>query len=421
MQNAGCGRRETDGTLCGNSWSLGRPFDDFLRADTGVFMGTLEGKTVEIRIQVSVRSTSAAGTMVISGVLSDESFENGGIRMKKIMAVYDEDPFYAERLSDYVNRKEKGIFKAQAFTSKERLEEFARVNDVDVLLTGETVDTEGISELKTVQKIYLTEDRGTETSGVREENSIYKYQSGDDIIRDVMAVYCELPGVKAVFPGLLSKEKRIVGVYSPVGRCGKTSLALAMGQVLAKEEKVLFISFDTYTGFSQMLDEQWKRDFSDLIYYYKQGRFHALRLNTIVYYLGDMAWIPPFRYPDDYSQVTAEEMADLMTQILNNSNYDTIVLDIGDYDRQVLPILDVCQVVYMPVKEDQISMAKMKEFEQYIEAFGNKTLKDKFHKIHVPLMTGTKRMEHFPQELLWGDMGDFVRGLLKGQRGLWES
>ena len=27
--------------------------------------------------------------------------------MKKIMAVYDEDPFYAERLSDYVNRKEK--------------------------------------------------------------------------------------------------------------------------------------------------------------------------------------------------------------------------------------------------------------------------------------------------------------------------
>ena len=46
--------------------------------------------------------------------------------MKKIMAVYDEDPFYAERLSDYVNRKEKGIFKAQAFTSKERLEEFAK-------------------------------------------------------------------------------------------------------------------------------------------------------------------------------------------------------------------------------------------------------------------------------------------------------
>ncbi len=56
--------------------------------------------------------------------------------MKKIMAVYDEDPFYAERLSDYVNRKEKGVFFAQAFTSRECLQEYARENEIDVLLTG---------------------------------------------------------------------------------------------------------------------------------------------------------------------------------------------------------------------------------------------------------------------------------------------
>ena len=30
--------------------------------------------------------------------------------MKKMMAVYDTDPVYAERLSDYVNRKEKESF-----------------------------------------------------------------------------------------------------------------------------------------------------------------------------------------------------------------------------------------------------------------------------------------------------------------------
>lgn len=339
--------------------------------------------------------------------------------MKKIMAVYDEDPFYAERLSDYVNRKEKGIFKAQAFTSKECLEEFAKEHEIDVLLAGESVRMEGIDDLKTTQKIYLTEER--EEEGVREEASVYKYQSGDDIIREIMAVYCEMPGVKAVFPGLAEREKRMIGVYSPVGRCGKTSLSLAMGQLLAKEEKVLFISLDTFTGFSQLLDEQWKRDMSDLIYYYKQGRFHGLRLNSIIYYLGDMAWLPPFRYPDDYSQITASEMAELLVLILRESAYETIILDIGNCDRQVLPILDVCSVIYMPIKEDPLSQAKLKEFEQYANDFGKRGMKDKVHKIHVPLVTGAKRMEHFPQELLWGDMGDFVRGLLKGQRNLWSS
>ncbi|MBQ2250895.1 MAG: hypothetical protein II327_04580, partial [Lachnospiraceae bacterium] len=118
--------------------------------------------------------------------------------MKKIMAVYDEDPFYAERLSDYVNRKEKGIFKAQAFTSKERLEEFAKDHEIDVLLAGESVGKEEIRDVKTVQKIYLTEER--EADGIREEASVYKYQSGDDIIREIMAVYCEIPGVKAANP-----------------------------------------------------------------------------------------------------------------------------------------------------------------------------------------------------------------------------
>jgi len=339
--------------------------------------------------------------------------------MKKIMAVYDEDPFYAERLSDYVNRKEKGIFKAQAFTSKERLEEFAKDHEIDVLLAGESVGIEEIGDVKTVQKIYLTEER--EPEGVREEASVYKYQSGDDIIREIMAVYCEIPGVKAALPGFAEHEKRIIGVYSPVGRCGKTSLSLAMGQLLAKDEKVLFISLDTFTGFSQLWDEQWKRDMSDLIYYYKQGRFHGLRLNSIVYYLGDMAWLPPFRYPDDYSQVTAAEMAELLVLILRESAYETIVLDIGNCDRQVLPILEVCSVIYMPIKEDPISQAKIKEFEKYANDFGARGMKDKVHKIHVPLVTGAKRMERFPQELLWGDMGDFVRGLLKGQRGLWSS
>ena len=56
--------------------------------------------------------------------------------MKKMMAVYDADTRYAERLSDYVNRKEKGVFIAQVFTSKEKLAEYAKKHEIDVLLGG---------------------------------------------------------------------------------------------------------------------------------------------------------------------------------------------------------------------------------------------------------------------------------------------
>ena len=212
-----------------------------------------------------------------------------------------------------------------------------------------------------------------------------------------MAVYSEIPGIRPNTAGSVDQSRRIIGVYSPVGRCGKTCLALAIGQILAKEEKVLFVTLDTFTGFTGLLNERWKRDLSDLIYYYKQERFHIVRLNSLVYYLGDMAWIPPIRIPQDYAQLTAQEMADLMERILREGNYTTLVLDIGDYGRDALPL------------------------EEYLETTGNNAVAEKIQKIHVPMVTGGRRMEHFPQELLWGDMGDFVRSLLKGQRNLWDN
>lgn len=70
-----------------------------------------------------------------------------GKSMKKMMAVYDADTRYAERLSDYVNRKERGVFTAQAFTSKEKLAEYAAKHEIDVLLSGERTDSGDISEI----------------------------------------------------------------------------------------------------------------------------------------------------------------------------------------------------------------------------------------------------------------------------------
>ena len=244
-----------------------------------------------------------------------------GKSMKKMMAVYDADTRYAERLSDYVNRKERGVFTSQAFTSKEKLAEYAAKHEIDVLLSGERTDSGDISEIPSGQKIYMSEETERQMESGKE---IYKFQSGDDIIREVMAVYSEIPGIRPNTAGSVDQSRRIIGVYSPVGRCGKTCLALAIGQILAKEEKVLFVTLDTFTGFTGLLNERWKRDLSDLIYYYKQERFHIVRLNSLVYYLGDMAWIPPIRIPQDYAQLTAQEMADLMERILRErKSYDT--------------------------------------------------------------------------------------------------
>ena len=54
--------------------------------------------------------------------------------MVKILAVYDADPAFGERLADYVNQKEKIPFTAMAFSSLDRLREYGEEHPIEILL-----------------------------------------------------------------------------------------------------------------------------------------------------------------------------------------------------------------------------------------------------------------------------------------------
>lgn len=57
--------------------------------------------------------------------------------MVKILAVYDADPAFGERLADYVNQKEKIPFTAMAFSSLDRLREYGKEHPIEILLVDE--------------------------------------------------------------------------------------------------------------------------------------------------------------------------------------------------------------------------------------------------------------------------------------------
>ena len=62
--------------------------------------------------------------------------------MKKIMAVYDADSRYADRLAEFVNQRSQVPFQVVAFTSLEKLKEFAAREKIDLLLAGSGVEKE---------------------------------------------------------------------------------------------------------------------------------------------------------------------------------------------------------------------------------------------------------------------------------------
>ena len=330
--------------------------------------------------------------------------------MEKIMAVYDVDVRYARRFADVVNQKERTPFSVIPFSTFERLKEYGQTHEIEILLISLSVPQNRIREIRAGTVVTLAEGEIVAAAG--DYPSVYKYQSADGLIREVMSCYCSQPEQEAW--KVLGRKARVYGVYSPIGRCLKTSLALTMGQQLAREGKTLYVSFEEFSGLSGILGESAREDLSSVLYYFRQGGLNVVRLTSLVHGWKELDYIPPVRCPEDLGQLEGEEAGKLMEALASEMGYEYLVADLGRPGRCLPGLLEACSRIYMPVKEDAVSAAKLEEFDRYLEASGRKELRERITRIRLPYHSSFGRRSDYMDQLLWGELGDYVRQLLKG-------
>lgn len=365
--------------------------------------------------------------------------------MKRIMAIYDVDPFYADRFAEFANQREAMPFVAVAFTSISRLKSFAEQQPVELLLVGDEVSEEELEGVNAGQIVRLSgsgvsgrisgtgngrtgfsgvksrQDAGTGSEmaasdkGAREIPVVYKYQSSDAVLREVMACYQVWP--EQALQAAVGIKSSVIGVYSPVNRCGKSGFCMTLGQIMAKDARVLCINLEEYSAMASLTGSEYRTDLSDLMYYYRQGEYNRMRLGAVVHRWGELEYVPPVTYAEDLAEVTGEELAGLTAQIASDGNYDVILLDLGTLGRSAEPLLELCSVIYAPVKEDCISAAKISAWKEYLHRSGRLRLWEKVRLLKLPAPSGIRQAETYLEQLLWGEMGDFARNLMKGMNG----
>lgn len=332
--------------------------------------------------------------------------------MKRVMAVYDVDPLYAARFAEVVNQKEKLPFEVVAFTSLERLKAFAAETPIEILLISDQVCQEEAESVTAGKCMVLTEQETQKPEP--EYPEIYKYQSSDGIVREVMACYCEK--TDPVLDGAGKGTARLLGVYSPVSRCLKTSFAITMGKLLSRDLRTLYLNLEEFSGLSVLTHTEYRTDLSDLLYFYCSGTYNLLRLNSVVHSMDGLDYIPPVRYPEDLEQAGAENLAGLLQAIARESNYEVVLVDMGSGRLAAVRLMELCQTIYMPIQEDSISLAKLEEFDRYLDRAGKEGLRERIQRLKLPYHSSLGRMENnYLEQLLWGELGDYTRRLLYGE------
>ena len=313
---------------------------------------------------------------------------------KEIIAVGHPEGEYAGRLADYINEKSLLSLKMVAFQSKEKMAEYRKRHNPKYEIVPPEWDEEPLSD---GERFFFCEEKEQE-----KERGIYRYQAADLIAARIREVAGLTTGHSEV-----NGASKYIAIYSPVGRCLKTSFSLTLGQMLANSYRVLYLNFENYSGFGRFLKAQKASDFTDLFYYFRNmpDEFFT-KMEESAISVNGLLIIPPALSYLDTESIGEEEWDKFFQAVSDSGRYDYILLDLSDYVKGLYRILQKCSIIYTLAPADGVAMAKIQQYETILSEMHCEGILNHTKKLTPPIF---KKIPIEPEELLHSELADYVR------------
>lgn len=316
---------------------------------------------------------------------------------KKVLAICDTEKQYAIRLMEALSEKKNFGFQIHAFSETEELRQFAERVQIEILLiTGKNM-REDFGRLNIGKIILLSEGEAYEAFS--EYESIYKYQSAENIMKEMLCCYAEYAKpLTGLYYG--KKEFEVYGVYSPIGRCGKSALAESLAGKFGKNKRTLLLDLQSFSAEREQLGDEELWDLADMIYFLRQGKKTFLyKLGSIVRSRKTYDYILPMKKPADLRSVTLAEWTELLEKLASDSDYRVVVIDFGQDVSGLFELLSQCTRVYTPVLSDAVSKNKIENLEWNLRETNFEKVMQSIQKIYLPAgfdrMNGKAFMEEW--------------------------
>lgn len=299
---------------------------------------------------------------------------------EKQIAICDTEADYAKRFAEFANSHRESLFAVHGFTDCSKLAAYIKEHPVDILLLSEECLEQFPEDESTGKVILLSEE---EYLNRNTWPAVYKFQPCSEILRQAVNLYAEQASVSLGVSLRADRMKRI-GIYSPVGRTGKTSFALALGKEIAKKKRTLYLNMEEYSGFSALYPDGEEWTLSELMYFLKQGKkAFACKLESVIQRMGSLDYIPPLRSPVEMRHISVEDWNALLNALERESRYELVILDLSGAVNGLFEILDQCDYIYMPGEEDEAARAKMTQYEDTLKLLSLECIMERTEKLRL--------------------------------------
>lgn len=306
--------------------------------------------------------------------------------MKRIrIALYDKKGYVAS-LVDYLCRKGRNLLETMLFTSREMLEKRALNKEIDILLAGEEVLEEVRHWNNLIPQIILLSEGDRVREGM-EYPVIFKYQSAQEILKEVLSCAAEndkIPFVQGMVGG---RQLEVISSYAPYGGAGTTEAALEAARESAVEKRTLFVSLELFQGLETQNGEgkgrkradDFGRGMSEVSFYLKQRKEKlALKLETVI---TEWEQLDCIRAVEDYRDLQVLDICDLQyfLEVLQcQTDYDCVVFDIGYLSEATLWLMEQSSRVCMPLPHTDCQRLKRQSFQRFLLREEREGLIEKF-------------------------------------------
>lgn len=330
------------------------------------------------------------------------------------MAVCEKDADYTKRLADYIARQRKEDFDVFGFSREEDYLRAEQEEDFDILLFGEGFFQKSKLYEKKEHAVYLSE--GSVPKEQEHIPVLFKYQAADSLLRGIhycMGDVMDEPEKKKIFTG----SKEVIAVYSPGNHRMQTPFALAAAEELSGRKNVLYLNFSVCRGFCKSTGIEKGMDMGDLFYLIREGEKEFLmKLKSSIYTIGSFSVIPPPENPEHYLEWTKEEVENFFTSLLENTDYEVLILDLGCLIPGFFQVLELSSRIWLLKENRSRRDLGLEELKELFRKRGT-GLHERAKEVFLPggqpwREDGIYQVEEF----YMGEMGRCVRRLLGEER-----
>ncbi|MBR1673758.1 MAG: hypothetical protein IJ703_02245 [Eubacterium sp.] len=314
------------------------------------------------------------------------------------IGICDRDEGFAVGLTDYICQAD-GEYSAVVFSDMNSAGEYLAKNDLELILTDDISGcrVEGgrlsfhnvrciyLSDRRTVGDVRFPGEEGPASADmiIRSGDLIYKYQRLGLILEHIRKTV-------TVNPPVICK-KQVEAVFSPLGRCGCTTLAMALTDYM--KGRGIYVGMENYSPNGI--------EGSEILYQIKEKipefaetvRRHITMSDGIEVLRAGSVYL-------DLRNVQKDDIICLSDCLLQTGIYSTVIYDLGSAVLDDLSLLECFDVIYMPVLDDKASQGKLAGFESILRSLELRDVMQRIIKLHVPTVGGREKMAEYVRELI---------------------